>query len=71
MVTDMTDDVTRARLRLFRWHLIAYFGVTAVLLALNLGVLGGPPWSLLFLVGWGAPLAVHCAYVMGLFGRPD
>lgn len=52
----------------FKIHLAAYFGLAVVLVVANLIISGSVSWALLFVVGWGAPLAVHCAYVMNLFG---
>lgn len=53
----------------FKRHLLAYVAVSVLLAAVNLLTAPERPWFLLFLVGWGAPLALHCAYAMGLFGR--
>ena len=57
------------RIKWLRRHLLAYLVVSAALVAINLFWLTGEPWFVLFMVGWGAPLAVHTAYVMGLFDR--
>jgi hypothetical protein len=57
------------RLKWFRMHLLGYGVVTASLAAVNLFWLTGEPWFMVFMVGWGAPLAGHCAFAMGLFGR--
>ncbi len=43
--------------------------VSAGLAAVNLFWLTGEPWFMVFMVGWGAPLAGHCAFAMGLFDR--
>ena len=58
----------RQRLRGFRLHLLAYAAAVVALLAIHVVVQPEQPWFVLILVGWGAPLALHCAYVMGLFG---
>jgi hypothetical protein len=60
----------RRRLRGFLNHLIGYFGVMMILLVpINLIFTPGYPWFVFPLVAWGAPLAVHAAYAMGLFDR--
>ena len=57
----------RARLRGFAWHLAAYFVICAVAVAVNFALTPEKLWFVLPLVGWGAVLALHVAYVMGLF----
>lgn len=63
----------RRRLRGFGLHLVVYFLVMVVLVAVNYLTTPGNPWFMLPLVGWAAPLAIHAAYAMGLleglFGR--
>jgi hypothetical protein len=61
------EDRQRRRLRGFLWHLLAYVAVIAVCAAINHMTNPGNPWFLLPLVGWGSVLALHVAYVMGLF----
>ena len=63
------DAAKRRRLRGFLNHLIAYFAVMVVLVPVNAVLDPGRAWFVLPLVGWGAPLAVHAAYAMGLIGR--
>lgn len=63
------DAIRRKRLRGFLNHLIAYFGVMVVLVPINALLAPGTPWFLFPLVAWGAPLAVHAAYVMGWWGK--
>ena len=58
------------RLSGFVQHLIGYFVVMAVLIAFNLLVTPGQPWFIWPLVAWMAPLAIHAAYAMHLFGKP-
>ena len=54
----------------FALHLAAYFALIAILVPLNLFLIApATPWFLLPMVGWGAVLAVHCAFAMGLFDR--
>lgn len=68
-----TEDEQRAReqarLKGFRWHMIGYFAVMAALVPANLLLAPDRPWFVLPMVGWGAVLAAHTAWVMGLFGR--
>ncbi len=56
----------RRRLRGFGAHLAAYFAVMAVLVGLNVFFSPENLWVLAPVVGWGAVLAVHAAYAMGL-----
>ncbi|WP_448202507.1 2TM domain-containing protein [Azospirillum sp. sgz302134] len=63
------DAEKRRRLRAFLNHLIAYFAVMVVVVPVNALLAPGTPWFLFPLVAWGAPLAVHAAYVMGWWGR--
>lgn len=58
-------DRARRRLRGFIIHLMVYFAAMLLLAPLNM-VLSDRPWFLLPLVGWGAPLALHAAWAMGL-----
>ena len=57
----------KKRLRGFAIHLIAYFIVSGTAFAVNIMVTPQTLWFVLPLVGWGAILALHVAYVMGLF----
>lgn len=66
---DPAEAETRRRRRGFLNHLIGYFAVMVVLVPLNAVVDPGRAWFVLPLVGWGAPLALHAAYAMGLIGR--
>jgi hypothetical protein len=50
-------------------HFIAYFAVLVVAVPVNYLTAPENPWFLLIMVGWGAPLAVHTAWAMGLFDR--
>ncbi len=66
---DESSDQAARRQRGFQLHLDGY-----VIIALGLGLLNflttpGNWWFVLFVVGWGAPLAIHAAYAMGLIGR--
>ena len=63
------------RLRGFAIHLALYFLTMIVLVAVNFTTGPENPWFVLPMVGWGSILALHTAYVMGLFrglsGNPD
>ncbi len=48
-------------------HLLGYFMVMVVLVPLNYFVSPENPWFVLPMVGWGSVLALHVAWVMGLF----
>jgi len=58
---------SKARLRGFAWHLGAYFIVTGAAVGLNIAFTPETLWFPFPLVGWGSILALHVAYVMGLF----
>ena len=51
-------------------HLLNYLVVMVLVVPLNVWLAPERPWFLLPMVGWGAPLAVHAAWVMELFGTP-
>lgn len=63
------DKARRARKRLrgFGVHLMAYFAVMVVLVPVNFLTTPDEPWFVLPMVGWGSVLALHVAWVMGLF----
>ncbi len=67
----MTDDeqIGRRRLRGFLNHLIGYFTIMAVLVPVNFLLTPERIWFVFPMVAWGAVLAVHVAYVMGLLGK--
>ncbi|MEQ9555822.1 MAG: 2TM domain-containing protein [Rhodospirillales bacterium] len=69
MAPQDTDDDTRARRRLkgFALHLMAYFIVVTVCAVLNHLKTPDQLWFIYPMVAWGAPLALHAAWVMGLF----
>ena len=48
-------------------HLIAYFAVMIVVIPLNRALFPEHPVVLALMVVWGAPLAMHTAWAMGLF----
>lgn len=55
------------RLKGFGTHLALYFGAMVVLVPVNFLVTPENPWFVLPMVGWGSVLAIHAAYVLGLF----
>ena len=66
----MTDNERRERakrrLRVFGFHLMGYMVVITVLIPVNLLTMPENPWFVFPLVAWGAPLAIHVAWAMGL-----
>lgn len=66
---DEAGRIARRRLRGFIIHLMVYFAAMLLLVPLNFA-LTDRPWVLLPMVGWGAPLALHAAWAMGLWGSP-
>ena len=65
-VSRMERASTR-RLRVFAVHLALYFGGMILLVPANLYLSPGNPWFVLPMIRWGSVLALHVAYVMGLF----
>jgi len=66
-VTAAGDDASKRQLKGFDAHLALYFGIMILAVPLNLYVLPDNPMFLLPMIDWGAVLAVHAAYAMGLF----
>ncbi len=56
----------RRRRRGFGAHLAAYFAAMVMLIAASVFFSTESPWVLAPVVAWGAVLAVHAAYAMGL-----
>ena len=63
---NVTTQRARRRFQGFIIHLMIYFAAMAVLLPINFIFAPDNLWSLFPLVGWGAPLALHAAWAMGL-----
>lgn len=63
------ERAAKRRLRGFLNHLLAYFAVMVVVVPVNAWADPHTPWFLFLMVGWGAPLALHAAWAMGLIGR--
>ena len=61
------DARDRARLKGFALHLMGYVVVVAVCAILNFTKTPNQLWFIYPMVAWGAPLALHAAWVMGLF----
>jgi len=62
-----THDRDRRRLRGFAIHLAIYFLTIAGCAVLNFTKSPNELWFIYPMVAWGAPLALHAAFVMGLF----
>ena len=62
-----TPSDAMVRLRGFAMHLGVYFVVAIILVIINVMMAPGDWWSAFPIVLWGAPLALHTAYVMGFF----
>jgi hypothetical protein len=62
-----TSSSARNRLRGFLNHLIIYFSAMIVLAPVNFFLTPDRLWFVFPLVAWGAPLAIHAAFAMGLF----
>jgi len=61
------DRGARRRLRGFAIHMAVFFVVIIALAVANFLYWPGDWWFVFPMVLWGAPLAVHAAYAMGLF----
>ncbi len=61
------DSLARRRLLGFGRHLAGYFAAMFVLVIVNMTTAPENPWFIWPLVGYGGVLAIHAAYVMGLF----
>ena len=58
-------------MRGFRRHVVVALCVLLALIAVNFATSPGYPWWMWAAVAWGAPLAVHAAIAMDLFGRGE
>ena len=63
------EAAARARRRLqgFLIHLALFAVVMVLVLVINVLFSPGGSWGFMPIVGWGGVLALHAAYVMGLF----
>ena len=66
MADDERRERAKRRLRVFGFHLMGYMVVMTVLMPVNLLTMPENPWFVFPLVAWGAPLAIHVAWAMGL-----
>lgn len=64
---DERSERARRRLRGFAVHLMGYFIVMIAIVPINFMTTPDDPWFVLPMVGWGSALALHVAWVMGLF----
>jgi len=64
---DEKEQRARKRLLGFGFHLIGYFIVMAGIFLVNQSQGTDPTKFIILLVGWGSVLALHAAFVMGLF----
>jgi len=64
---DKTERRARKRLLGFGFHLVGYFIVMAGIFLVNQSHGTDPTKFIFVLVGWGSVLALHAAFVMGLF----
>ena len=55
------------RLKGLKVHFGLYFALVVVLAATNMLTTPETPWFVWPMVGWGGVLAIHTAWVMGLF----
>lgn len=68
----MSEDISREliahrRLHGFGRHLAGYFAAMVTLVIVNMTTTPENPWFVWPTVGYGGVLAIHAAYVMGLF----
>ena len=57
----------KKRIRWFGYHLLVYFFLMVLLILANLFLFNPVrPWFIVPLVAWGAPLALHAVFAMGL-----
>lgn len=66
--SDESAALARKRLRGFGLHLMGYFAIMIIIVPINFLTTPEDPWFVLPMVGWGSVLALHVAWVMGLFG---
>lgn len=65
---DKFPSPAQRRLRGFAIHLAVYFVVMIGSVAATFVLAPGNMWFAFPMVAWGAPLALHAAFAMGLFG---
>ena len=67
MTEDARETIIRRRLLGFGRHLAGYFAALLAIVIGNMATTPENPWFLWPMVGYGGILAIHAAYVMGLF----
>ena len=68
----MSADQHRARRRRgLRTHVLVALVTIMVMIVVNVLTTPAYPWWMWVAVAWGAPLAIHVAYAMELFGRGE
>ncbi len=67
MADDATKEAAIRRLRGFAMHMAAFVFVSIILGIINFATAPGEWWFVYPMVLWGAPLALHAAFGMGLF----
>ena len=68
-IDDKSAENARRRLKVFALHIFGYFIVMIILLPLNIFVYNSLIWFIFPMVAWGSVLAIHAAFVLGLFGH--
>ena len=64
----MVDSVrAKAHLRGLMIHFLVNFGISTAAFVINVTTDSATAWFVLPVVGWGSVLALHVAYLMGLF----
>ena len=66
---DESVEKASRRLKGFAVHILCYFLIMVILIPLNIFIYDSLIWSVFPLVGWGGALAIHAAFVLGLFGH--
>ena len=65
------SEEARRCLKKFALHIFGYFVTMFILVPLNIYVYDSMIWFVFPLVGWGSALAIHAAFVLGLFGHSN
>ena len=66
-IVDANTGRARVRLKIFALHILVYFLIMLTLVPFNIFVYDSSIWVIFPMVGWGSVLAIHAAFVMGLF----
>jgi len=67
-VSRYDEDPAMNRLQILARHFLGYFAISVISAVLSLSQTPPHFGFVWFVVGWSAPLALHVAYVMELFG---